>query len=313
MTWVPVSLADFEQQTITSDGDEFMLAVPGAEGHLVRTGRGSGDAAVTAWRTGSIQIGLLEVGFPSAAEAGPVGGSIVLATMLTAPPGCVWDGTPVRSGQTFVYPVGSNHHAIDPPGLCFALTSIPSDSFHDAAASLGYDASTASKKVTSDPGLWTLMSALTNRRAQGAGTAAPPSADRILEAAVRAAFRETLPIGAADLTRRAVDAELVDEALRVIEARSEWRVPMLVLCRHLNISERRLQLAFDRVLGVGPLAFMQHRALQAAHRRLRRNSRDTTTVAAIARDHGFAHPGRFAQRYARVYGELPSRTLDRSE
>lgn len=296
-------------RTVTTDGDEFMLAVPGAAGQLVRTGQGSGSASVTAWDLGSARVALLDVGFPAVAAAEVIGRSIVFTTMLSAPPGGVWDGVPVRAGKTFVYPMGSSHHAQDPEGLSFALTTFPWDSFAATAADLGLDPATASQRVIDSRAMLSMLSDLrTFDPVVEIGSTYRE--ELLLEAAVHGACAPEASRDARGRTQRFVDNDLVHEAITLVEASHEWRIPMVRLCRHLNVSERRLQIAFSRILGLGPLAYMQQRALQSAHRNLR-VAPPSARVADIARANGFAHVGRFAVRYRAAYGEPPSLTLHR--
>jgi hypothetical protein len=123
------------RRTVTTDGDEFMMAVPGASGQLVRTGQGTGGATVSAYRFGRMHLAYLDVGFPAAAEAEGDGDALILCTMLRTPGQGSWEGVPLSPGQTFVYPIGSTHHAQDPAGLRFALVTVPYDHIEAAACS----------------------------------------------------------------------------------------------------------------------------------------------------------------------------------
>jgi hypothetical protein len=51
--------------------------------------------------------------------------------------------------------------------------------------------------------------------------------------------------------------------------------------------------------------------MQLVHRALRSGSPDASSVAAVARRHGFRDLGRFAASYRAFLGELPSVTLRR--
>jgi AraC family ethanolamine operon transcriptional activator len=136
--------------------------------------------------------------------------------------------------------------------------------------------------------------------------------DRLVDAALR-----TVCSGAAESSRRFErthrwhDADLVHETLDHLDTLGMESAPVLTLCRHVGVSERRLQLAFQTMLGVSPNGYMRHRALQAAHRALRDAEPSSIRVATIAAAHGFRHLGRFAGFYRSVYGESPSRTLAR--
>jgi transcriptional regulator GlxA family with amidase domain len=106
---------------------------------------------------------------------------------------------------------------------------------------------------------------------------------------------------------------LTRDAIKFLEASRTWRVPILRLCREVGVSERRLLTAFQEQYGLGPQEFMHHRALQGAHQALLDADPAVTTVASIAAEHGFAHGGRFAQRYRSTFGEPPSATLARHQ
>ena len=89
------------------------------------------------------------------------------------------------------------------------------------------------------------------------------------------------------------------------------RMPtMAELCMAAHVSERRLRSAFSDTVGVPPIKYFRYRMLNVARHRLRAGCQDCTSVSFVAMDLGFAHFGRFAARYDRVFGELPSETLN---
>lgn len=78
-----------------------------------------------------------------------------------------------------------------------------------------------------------------------------------------------------------------------------------------GVGVRALEAAFRRHWRTTPSAHLRNLRLEAAHQLLSTPDRDlTVTDAAVAA--GFRHLGRFAQSYARRFGELPSRTLRRA-
>ncbi len=79
-----------------------------------------------------------------------------------------------------------------------------------------------------------------------------------------------------------------------------------------GVPTRTLIRAFRKRHGLGPIAFLRQRRLEAAHRDLLAADRAETSVTAVAVQYGFAHLGRFAAEYRRTFGELPSATLRRS-
>ena len=83
------------------------------------------------------------------------------------------------------------------------------------------------------------------------------------------------------------------------------------LARETGVSARTLYRAFARHRGAPPITSLRRSRLEGVRRRLRAAAPgDTVTEAAL--DWGFSHLGRFAQHYARCFGERPSETLRRA-
>jgi AraC family transcriptional regulator, ethanolamine operon transcriptional activator len=85
---------------------------------------------------------------------------------------------------------------------------------------------------------------------------------------------------------------------------------LLDLCRELGVSERTLHYAFREVRGLSPKAYFNAGRLNAVRQELKAAAADTATVWEIAQRWGFRHAGEFAAAYRRLFGELPSRTLN---
>jgi AraC family ethanolamine operon transcriptional activator len=84
---------------------------------------------------------------------------------------------------------------------------------------------------------------------------------------------------------------------------------LLDLCRELDVSERTLHYAFQEVRGLSPMAYFMAIRLNAVRQELK-TAPDTATVHEIAQRWGFWHTGEFAAAYRRLFGELPSQTLN---
>ena len=84
---------------------------------------------------------------------------------------------------------------------------------------------------------------------------------------------------------------------------------LLDLCRELGVSERTLHYAFQEVRGLSPMAYFRAFRLNAVRQELK-TAPDTATVHEIAQRWGFWHTGEFAAAYRRLFGELPSQTLN---
>jgi AraC-like DNA-binding protein len=75
------------------------------------------------------------------------------------------------------------------------------------------------------------------------------------------------------------------------------------------VSIRSLQEGFRRHLDMTPTQYLREVRLARAHEDLRLADPSQATVTRIARDSGFTSVGRFAQMYAKRYGNHPSETL----
>jgi AraC-like DNA-binding protein len=76
-------------------------------------------------------------------------------------------------------------------------------------------------------------------------------------------------------------------------------------------SIRTLSRSFEKKYGIGPMAFIKQRRLDAAYLELLSAKPDTTTVTQVAINYGFAHTGKFAIEYGKAFGESPSTSLAR--
>jgi len=81
------------------------------------------------------------------------------------------------------------------------------------------------------------------------------------------------------------------------------------LCATANVGERRLQYAFQNIMGMSPLTYLNRLRLHRARDELRRAKSDSTTVTDVAMNWGFWQFGDFSRSYKNCFGELPSKTL----
>ena len=76
-----------------------------------------------------------------------------------------------------------------------------------------------------------------------------------------------------------------------------------------GVSERTLRTAFHEYFGVGPVRYLQLRQLRQVHSALRAADPEAASVGDLLVQHGEWEFSRFARRYRRLFGELPSQTL----
>ena len=83
------------------------------------------------------------------------------------------------------------------------------------------------------------------------------------------------------------------------------------LSAHLSISRRTLFRAVDKEIGMSPARFMRYFRLSQVRRELADVQDDERTVTSAATNRGFWNLGQFAADYRQIFGELPSKTLER--
>jgi len=141
--------------------------------------------------------------------------------------------------------------------------------------------------------------------------------ESMTEAAVRSRMSDALLDRISALSDAPADEEAsadshwlwVSRARELIAADLQQPPTVAELCEQLGTSRRSLQLAFQRVLGVSPLAYLRAARLGAA----RRSLKTAPSVTEAATQLGFWHFGHFAKDYQAMFGELPSQTHRRHQ
>lgn len=101
------------------------------------------------------------------------------------------------------------------------------------------------------------------------------------------------------------------KAVEYLRHTPDAHIPMSNLCKISGISERSLQYAFRDAFGMTPNETMLHRRLHFVRQVLLVSDTQNASVTEVAMQFGFSELGRFANRYKRLFGELPSQTLAR--
>jgi AraC family ethanolamine operon transcriptional activator len=101
--------------------------------------------------------------------------------------------------------------------------------------------------------------------------------------------------------------QLVQQTRALVQGQLHQAPTVGALCMELGVSRRTLQNAFQRILGVSPLAYLRAIRLGAVRQALKTAS----SVTEAATDMGFWHFGHFAKDYQAMFGELPSQTHKR--
>jgi len=103
----------------------------------------------------------------------------------------------------------------------------------------------------------------------------------------------------------------VARAEQFIEANWNQPITMETLTEVTGVSGRTLFRSFTKARGYSPMVFARKVRLERVRDLLSRPDADTT-VTGVALACGFSNLGRFAQNYWTMFGELPSKTLNRS-
>jgi AraC family ethanolamine operon transcriptional activator len=106
---------------------------------------------------------------------------------------------------------------------------------------------------------------------------------------------------------------IVTRAQEYMRAHVEEPLTVEDLCRELGVSRRTLQYSFREVLRVNPVSYLRALRLNGVRRALKEAAdRQGGAVQDVAARWGFWHLSHFACDYRRMFGELPSETLNRA-
>ncbi|MFJ2260812.1 AraC family transcriptional regulator [Streptomyces sp. NPDC087844] len=101
----------------------------------------------------------------------------------------------------------------------------------------------------------------------------------------------------------------VRRVMEAVEERPDEHYDAARLASLSQIGVRALQEAFRKHVGMSPTAYVTEVRLRRAHEQLLAADPATITVTEVAYRWGFAHLGRFAQRYRMRFGTSPAQTL----
>ena len=106
-------------------------------------------------------------------------------------------------------------------------------------------------------------------------------------------------------------AEIVREAEDYMSIYLNRPMTLLEICEAVGVSERTLIYAFRERTGLSPKAYLKGLKLNRLRKDLKEADPRTQSVHHVARTWGFDHSGALAKDYRRLFGELPSQTLER--
>ncbi len=105
--------------------------------------------------------------------------------------------------------------------------------------------------------------------------------------------------------------KIIRHCKELLEESGDRRIKVGEMATSAEVSERTLQAIFKEYYGVGPARYMQLHHLRRINIALQAAKPNENTIAEILSRKGEWQFGRFAERYRRLFGELPSQTLER--
>ena len=302
----------------TRDFDELAAAFPRWDLRFRQFGRGPFRGHLHFLQLGGIQVFRTAVNRMMHIEGWSPPGSFGCFPVLAANENAVWSGRRLKAGQVRVFnPSQEADHVTAADHYHLVALAVDGDLFRQAVPVLGgFDLEerlVGKEVVTTSPascralwshlvGLFDLAQAQPDLLAQSGQLIEQECHRRIAGLLARSNDDRTArqPSKRARVVRRAED---------YMRAHLGDPLSVLNLCRELGVRERTLHYAFQEVRGLSPMAYFQACRLNAVRQELK-TAPATATVQEIAQRWGFWHTGEFAAAYRRLFGELPSQTLN---
>ena len=279
--------------------------------------------ACDAVETGVWTLGLLDLGGVVLQMASEGGGNLcyganthagpILFVPLTRVAEQVVNGESLDGDSLFAIPSGADFRiCVRRRSHAWCSIALPIEGLHSSIAS------SASRRIACPPGTVARLTQIVRTIArsllmqpgmQPGVTAAHRAAGRsLVDAAVRCLSAPpqsgATPIGRARLDR----AGIVRRAMAAIDT-APTSPTTTALAGIVGVTDRTLLRTFHETYGLPPKQYLMLRELHRIRRILRTGATDNATVADVLALHGIWEFGRFAARYRRQFGELPSDTL----
>ena len=104
---------------------------------------------------------------------------------------------------------------------------------------------------------------------------------------------------------------VVRGAESLFEDRLANSISIAHLCKAADVGATTLNLCFNEIYGVSPIAYLQAKRITQARSMILAAESAPLSVKYVALSLGFSHSGRFAERYFSLFGEFPSETLNK--
>jgi AraC family ethanolamine operon transcriptional activator len=310
---------DFSVSTSSVEGFEgFHDAVRGSHVDVMQLQRGRLRGSLTHIGAGdfSLSVGTFNVGIRTQRTSSDP--KLIIGMLLHAEDRVTHWSYDMHPGDVLVIPPGVEHDGRFHGGSSYAAIRLD---LAEVASVFGgetwvSDPATWSKKnhYRADPrigaiaveGLRSIVARLTDPKTRVSAEAGDFWRRSIIDA-VTATVMESRPPDTTEPLRSTI--RLVRDVEHYIDTIGAKPVHISEICARFGVSRRSLHRAFDDVLGIGPVTFLQRKRLCDIHSMLRDSNPRITTIAEVAMQHGFLNLGRFAGYYRSLFGEYPSETF----
>jgi len=308
-------MTGFGSKTFT-DPEDYRIRLAGAEVGFVVTGRPSFDTQLSWIELSCLRLLAIREKAPRVAFVSLPSALLTISFSLACNDLLMWNGLGLHRASLVLHAPGERFHQRATGAVRWGLITVsPHDLAHYSRVLLGADRSQHAAGLLHP----SARSAAELRRlhAQAAHLAhtkpallTRPEVARALEQDLIHALVTALGSAAPDRrsclrSRRSAIMARFEEAL----AAQNGAPSLPALCAAIGVPERTLRLHCAELLGCSPIEYARLRRLNRARSTLLRADHRATSVAEVARAHGFAEPGRFAVAYRALFGEAPLATL----
>jgi AraC family ethanolamine operon transcriptional activator len=302
------------------DLDELAEGFRPWELHFRHLGGGSFRGELKVLQVGRIQIVRTTGNRRLHAQGSAPPGSFGFAPVLPRNAGSIWRGRRCKTGQVVTLDPGQEADHVTAADYEFLSLTLDGDFFRECAAVPGgFDPDerlVGRLAATSGPASCRALTAHLTKlldlvEARPDLFVQPQTTQAVEEECVRRVVEMIAQSTGGDRTEcwSSNRERLVRRAEDYMRACLGERLSLLDLSRELGVSERTLLYAFREVRGLSPKAYFRALRLNAVRQELK-TAPDPATVHEIAQRWGFWHTGEFAATYRRLFGELPSQTLN---
>lgn len=299
-----------------TDPDDYRARLAGAEVGFVVTGRPSFDARLSWIELSCLRLQAIQEKAPRVAFISLPAASMTISFSLASNESLLWNGLGLRRASLVLHAPGERFHQRATGAVRWGLIAVsPQHLARYSRALLGADlprraAGLLYPTARSAMELLRLHAEAVRLAHTRPALLTRPEVARALEQdlihALVAALGAAEPDRRSRLrSRRSAIMARFEEALAVHDGAPSLQK----LCAAIGVPERTLRIHCAEFLGCGPIEYARLRRLNRARSTLLRADHDATSVAEIARLHGFPEPGRFAVAYRALFGEPPFATL----